>query len=75
MAERDPDAPGATGGNVPAHSPGPGAHAPPHLRLEAFVYGTVLALIVGWVLYIGKGVFAPIVMAMLVVFVIVGLPR
>ena len=72
MAARGP---GATGGNVPVHSPDPGAHAPPHLRLEAFVYGTVLALIVGWVLYIGKGVFAPIVMAMLVVFVIVGLTR
>ena len=75
MAERDPDAPGATGANLPALSPDPGAHAPQHLRLEAFVYGTVLALIVGWVLYIGKGIFAPIVMAMLVVFVIVGLTR
>jgi len=44
-------------------------------RLQAIVYGSVLALIVGWVLYIGKGVFVPIVFSTLVVYVIVGLTR
>jgi predicted PurR-regulated permease PerM len=65
-------------GGTGAGSPFPAetaAPAPTHLRLEAFVYGSLLALMVGWVLYLGKGVFAPIVLAMLVVFVIVGLTR
>ena len=44
-------------------------------RLQALVYGSILALIVGWVLYIGKGVFVPIVFSTLVVYVIVGLTR
>lgn len=44
-------------------------------KLEAVVYGSVLALIVGWVLYIGRSVFVPIVLAAMVVFVIVGLTR
>jgi len=68
------DATGATGVGAPS-SPAVGALSPSHLKLEAWVYGSVLALIVGWLLYIGKGVFAPIVLAMLVVFVIVGLTR
>ena len=33
------------------------------------------ALIIGWVLYIGKDVFVPIVFSMLVFYVIVGLTR
>ncbi len=44
-------------------------------RLQAFVYGAVLALIFGWVLYIGKDIFVPIVLGILVVYVIVGLTR
>ena len=44
-------------------------------RLQAFVYGAVLALIIGWVLYIGQDVFIPIVFGILVVYVIVGLTR
>jgi predicted PurR-regulated permease PerM len=74
VSERPSDGAGAPGvaGRDPAAV---GALAPSHLKLEAWVYGSVLALIVGWLLYIGKGVFAPIVLAMLVVFVIVGLTR
>ncbi|MFO1315927.1 MAG: AI-2E family transporter [Burkholderiales bacterium] len=49
--------------------------APAHVRLQAFVYGSVLALIVGWVLYIGKSVIVPVVLATLVAFVIVGVTR
>src|SRR5271169_5644185 len=44
-------------------------------RLQSLVYGAVLALIIGWVLYIGKDVFVPIVFSVLVVYVIVGLTR
>ena len=74
MNDRRPHASGAPG--VGARDPATdGALAPSHLKLEAWVYGSVLALIVGWLLYIGKAVFAPIVLAMLVVFVIVGLTR
>lgn len=74
MNDQRTDATGATGVGAPS-SPAVGALSPSHLKLEAWVYGSVLALIVGWLLYIGKGVFAPIVLAMLVVFVIVGLTR
>ncbi len=35
----------------------------------------MLAVIVGWVLYTGRGIFVPIVLATLVVYVIVGLTR
>lgn len=44
-------------------------------RFQATVYGTVFALAIGWVLYIGKSVFVPIVFSVLVVYVIVGLTR
>jgi AI-2 transport protein TqsA len=44
-------------------------------RFQTFVYGTALALIFGWVLYIGKAVFVPVVFGVLVVYVIVGLTR
>ena len=62
-------------GGAPAAAPVAGAPVAAHLRLEAFVYGSLLALMVGWIFYLGKSVFAPIVLAMLVVFVIVGLNR
>ena len=44
-------------------------------RFRALVYGAILALIIGWVLFIGKSVFVPIVFGILVVYVIVGLTR
>jgi AI-2 transport protein TqsA len=44
-------------------------------RLQATVYGTLFALGIGWILYIGKNVFVPIVLSILVVYVIVGLAR
>ena len=50
---------------------GPAAHR----RFQALVYGAVLALIVGWVLYVGRDVFVPIVFAVLAVYVIGGLTR
>ena len=42
-------------------------------KFPAFVAGAVLALIVGWVLYIGKEVLVPVVFGAVVVYVIVGL--
>jgi AI-2 transport protein TqsA len=42
-------------------------------RLRALVYGTVLLVIVGWLLYIGKAIFVPAVLGAVIVYVIVGL--
>jgi predicted PurR-regulated permease PerM len=44
-------------------------------RLQVVVHGSILALIIGWVLHIGKDVIVPIVFSVLVVYVIVGLTR
>ena len=44
-------------------------------RLQAIVYGVVLATIIGWVLHVGRSVFIPIVFAVLLAYVIVGLAR
>jgi AI-2 transport protein TqsA len=41
-------------------------------RLRALVHGSVLLLIVGWVLYIGKAIFVPAVFGAVIVYVIVG---
>ncbi|MBE2243792.1 MAG: AI-2E family transporter, partial [Burkholderiaceae bacterium] len=42
-------------------------------KFQAFVSGAVLALIVGWVLHIGKDVLVPAVFGAVVVYIIVGL--
>jgi AI-2 transport protein TqsA len=42
-------------------------------RLRALVYGTVLLLVVGWVLYVGKAIFVPAVLGAVIVYVVVGL--
>ena len=42
-------------------------------RLRALVHGTVLLLIVGWLLYVGKAIFVPAVLGAVIVYVIVGL--
>ncbi len=44
-------------------------------RFHTLVYAVALALMVGWVLYVGQEVFIPIVFSILVVYVIVGLTR
>ena len=41
-------------------------------RLQSVVHGAVLALVVGWVLYIGQAVWIPVVLGAVVVYVIVG---
>jgi predicted PurR-regulated permease PerM len=52
-----------------------GARQRMHERFVAVVHGAVLAVIVGWVLYIGRPVFVPVVFSVLVVYVVVGLAR
>ena len=42
-------------------------------RLRPVVHGTVLLLIIGWVLYIGQTIFVPAVFGAVIVYVIVGL--
>jgi predicted PurR-regulated permease PerM len=44
-------------------------------RLRALVYGTLLLLVVGWVLHVGKAIFVPAVLGAVVVYVIVGLAQ
>jgi AI-2 transport protein TqsA len=44
-------------------------------RLRAAVFGTVLMLIIGWLLYIGKDIFVPAVLGAVIVYVIVGLAQ
>lgn len=42
-------------------------------RLRSVVHGTVLLLIIGWLLYIGQTIFVPAVLGAVIVYVIVGL--
>ncbi len=42
-------------------------------RLQALVLGTVLMVIIGWLLYIGQTILVPAVLGALIVYVIVGL--
>ena len=42
-------------------------------RLRALVYGTVLLVVVGWVLHVGKAIFVPAVLGAVIVYIIVGL--
>ena len=44
-------------------------------RLQAIVYGALLAVIIGWVLYIGRPVFVPMVFGVIVAYIIIGLSR
>ena len=42
-------------------------------RLRALVHGSVLLLILGWVLYIGQEIFIPAVFGAVIVYIVVGL--
>ena len=44
-------------------------------RLQSIVHGAALALIIGWVLYIGRPVFVPMVFGVIVAYIIIGLAR
>lgn len=50
----------------------PEARAP---VLRDAVYGVALLLMVGWLLYVGRGLFVPIVLSLLVIYIIVGTSR
>jgi predicted PurR-regulated permease PerM len=45
------------------------------LTLRGVVLAVALALMLGWVLYLGRGIFVPIVSAVLIIYVIVGVAR
>lgn len=45
------------------------------VRLQSLAYGTVLMLITGWILYVGKDVFFPVFFGAVVAYVIVGLAQ
>ena len=45
------------------------------LQLQKLVYGAILALIIGWVLYIGKNVLIPVAFGAVVVYIIIGLAQ
>ena len=42
-------------------------------RLRALVHGTVLMVIIGWLLYIGQAILVPAVLGAVIVYIIVGL--
>ena len=42
-------------------------------RLQAFAYGALLAVILGWVLHVGKDVFVPVAFGVVVVYIVSGL--
>jgi len=44
-------------------------------RFQTFVYGCAIALMIGWVLYIGRDIFVPIMFSVFVVYVILGIAR
>jgi predicted PurR-regulated permease PerM len=44
-------------------------------RLQGLAYGSMLAIAIGWVLWIGQAVFLPIAFSILVVYVILGTNR
>src|SRR4029077_2012740 len=67
------DLPGTEPHRYPPRAPE--KRATMHERFQALVHGAILALIIGWVLYIGKPIFVPVVLSVLVVYVIVGLTR
>lgn len=44
-----------------------------HERMQAIASGAILVFIIGWILYVGKSVFVPIVFSIFAVYTIVGL--
>ncbi|CAN5783378.1 AI-2E family transporter [soil metagenome] len=46
-----------------------------HDSYRNLVYGIALALMIGWVLYLGRGIIVPVVASILIVYIILGLAR
>jgi AI-2 transport protein TqsA len=42
-------------------------------RLQAFSYGALLAVLLGWVLHVGKDIFVPVAFGVVVVYIVSGL--
>lgn len=73
-AVRNRQATGAQGGDDPAADfPAQGHDRPatlPHMRLSTLTYGTALAIMIGWLLWIGKPVLVPILAAVIAVYIL-----
>lgn len=52
---------------------GPPLRKPP--ALQTLVYGLALGIMVGWLLHVGRSIIVPLVVAVVVVYVIIGLAR
>lgn len=46
-----------------------------HERFQTLVYGTAVALMLGWIVHVGRDIFVPIMFSVLVLYVILGLAR
>lgn len=46
-----------------------------HDRFRNFVYGMALALMIGWILYIGQNVFVPVIASVIVAYIVAALAR
>lgn len=57
------------------HATDPDRRAVVRDRLQSILYGALLAVIIGWVLYIGRPVFVPMVFGVIVAYIIIGLAR
>jgi predicted PurR-regulated permease PerM len=54
---------------------GSGLGAPAGVTLRDLVHGVALALMIGWILHLGRGIFVPMVSALLIVYVVVGVSK
>ena len=46
-----------------------------HDRFRNLVYGMALAIMIGWILYIGRNVFVPVIASVIVAYIVVALAR
>lgn len=53
-----------------------GSHlAAPPVTLRDLVHGVALTLMIGWILYLGRGIFVPMVSALLIVYIVIGVSK
>ena len=46
-----------------------------HDRFRNLVYGMALAIMIGWILYVGQNVFVPVIASMILAYIVVALAR
>ncbi|TVQ56293.1 MAG: AI-2E family transporter [Rhodobacteraceae bacterium] len=47
----------------------------PSISLRDLVHGVALTLMVGWILFLGRGIFVPMVSALLIVYIVIGVSK